>query len=222
MKSQRSILFTLTTLFMIAPLGCDEPPEFEAEPEFDVRAVELAGESPNTIEAPCATEVDAASTWYADEFAEDELAAASELVDADEVNVGEAGQASCSSVNLDSGSTCRMLDGVSQCGPEITVTGYNGEYGWTQWWWPTHYQLFCHSPNDKWRLYWYQPWVKAPANRPAIRLRYQGPNPCCARESYNARYLKDANGENYLRVQFSSNFGGTCACDAADYVMVAP
>lgn len=212
MKNHRSILFTLTSLFMIAPLGCDEPLELAAELELDDRDLELPDESPS------ATEVDQA-----------ELGAATELVDitaedvlADEELVGELGQGSCSSVNLDSDSTCRMLDGVSQCGAEITVAGYNGEYGWTQGWWPTHYQLYCHSPNDKWRLYWYQPWVKAPANRSAIRLRYQGPNPCCARESYNASYLKDAEGTNYLRVQFSSNFGGTCACDAADYVMVAP
>jgi hypothetical protein len=187
MKNHR-ILFTLTSLFLITPLGCDEPLELEAEPELDV---------------------------------------ASELVDvvdaeqvADEVIVGELGQASCSNVDLDSDSTCRTLNGVSQCGLEIA--GYNGEYGWTQWWWPTLYQHYCHSPNNKWRLYWYQPGVKAPANRPAIRLRYQGPNPCCARESYAASYLENALGEHYLRVQFSSDFGGTCACDAADYVMVAP
>ncbi|HLT35290.1 MAG TPA: hypothetical protein VK034_03370, partial [Enhygromyxa sp.] len=193
MKNHRSILFTLTSLFMIAPLGCDEPLELDAEAELDDREVELSGESPSAD----------AALFEAD------------LAEADQVNVGELGQPSCSTVNLDSDSTCRMLDGVSQCGQQIA--GYNGEYGWTQWWWPTHYQHYCHSPNNKWRLYWYQPWVKAPANRPAIRLRYQGPNPCCDRESYTASYLKDASGQNYLRVQFSSDFGGTCACDAADY-----
>ena len=61
-----------------------------------------------------------------------------------------------------------------------------------EWWWPTHYQHYCHLPNNKWRLYWYQPGVKAPANRPAIRLRYQGLNSCCARESYTASYLENA------------------------------
>src|SRR5690606_22950328 len=154
MKNHRSILFTLTSLFMIAPLGCDEPLELDAEAELDDREVELSGESPSAD----------AALFEAD------------LAEADQVNVGELGQPSCSTVNLDSDSTCRMLDGVSQCGQQIA--GYNGEYGWTQWWWPTHYQHYCHSPNNKWRLYWYQPWVKAPANRPAIRLRYQGPNPC--------------------------------------------
>lgn len=227
MKNHRSILFTLTSLFMITLLGCDEPLELEAEPEFDRSDVEFPGESPSANEALSPNTIEAAA-WSADMTAEDELAVASELVDgvvdaeqvADEMIVGELGQASCSSVDLDSDSTCRLLNGVSQCGQEIA--GYNGEVGWTQWWWPTHYQHHCHSPNNKWRLYWYQPGVKAPANRPAIRLRYQGPNLCCARESYTASYLENAYGENYLRVQFSSDFGGPCACDAADYVMVAP
>jgi hypothetical protein len=238
MKNHRSILFTLTSLFMLAPLGCDEPLEFGAEPEFDGRAVEFSDESPsadealspNTIEAPYAEldqgEVEADAAWSPDMTAQDELAAL-DLVDGavnaeqvDDVNVGALGHGSCSGVDLDSASTCRLLNGVSQCGQEIA--GYNGEWGWTQWWWPTLYQHYCHSPNNKDRLYWYQPWVKAPANRQAIRLRYQGLNPCCARPSYTASYLQDANGENYLRVQFSSDFGGTCACDPADYVMVAP
>jgi hypothetical protein len=207
MKKHQSILFTLTSLFMIATLGCDEP--LEAEPDFDGRDVEFPGESPSAIEALAPDTIEAP---YAEA---DQVEVA-----ADEVNVGELGQASCSNVDLDSDSTCRLLNGVSQCGQEIA--GYNGEHGWTQWWWPTDYQHYCHSPNNKWRLYWYQPWVKTPANRPSIRLRYQGSNSCCALESYTASYLKDAYGENYLRVQFSSDFGGTCACDAADYVMVAP
>src|SRR5690606_14302389 len=44
MKNHRSILFTLTSLLMIAPLGCDEP--LEAELELDDRDVEFSGESP--------------------------------------------------------------------------------------------------------------------------------------------------------------------------------
>ncbi len=185
-KNHRSILFTLTALFMIASLGCDEPVELDAEPEFDGSDVELLN---------------------------------AEQV-ADEVNVGALGHEPCENVDLDSESTCRTLNGVSQCGLEIA--GYNGEVGWTRWWWPTDYQHYCHSPNDKWRLYFEQPWVRAPANRSAIRLRYVGDNPCCDRESYTASYLTNAFGENYLRVQFSSTFGGGCACEGADYAMVAP
>jgi hypothetical protein len=138
----------------------------------------------------------------------------------DDEDVGEVSQALCDAFNLDSTSTCRSLNGVSQCNQDIM--GYHGEYGWTQWWWPSTTQVYCNLPYDNLRLYWDQPWVKAPANRETIRLRYQGPNACCKQGPYRADYLKAADGTNYLRVQLSSNPGGTCPCNAADYVMVAP